>query len=463
MRALPAIKIRCLLPSVLSVSSGGDFRFPFEDKMLRRLSFLFCGLMVCACIQAQLPADEPLRGWKTVEGQAFEAAIVSFDGTTVTFRVRNGQRSPLPLARLSPDDQMYLDEWQKKQPLKIVLPDVVGGDPASLQPEVLSEDERNEKFVYRTGHFEFESQGKFTQSLLREVARNFEATYELLKALPWGIEPAPASGEYFRARLLRTRSVYEAEGGPKNSGGVYLGREKVFLVPFESIGLKTVGKSYAKDDDFDTSTLVHELTHQMMHFWLNYLPQWVVEGTAEYTGILPLKTGRFRVSAAKTGLRDYLEHLQRAGGVPVPYPLEELFPMTNEKWNEILTSNRTMSHRLYFTSYLLVYYFMHLDGDGDGQLFVRYFRAVGAVRKEVEEYDKAVDEFKKQPRVEVLPDGRYRGPGGLKHPDRPAILESETAPDEFQRKTLQILLNGRTEAELTKQIRAAYAKLGIRL
>lgn len=431
--------------------------------MPRRLVILLTAICFCAPLRAQLPATGPMRGWKTIEGQDFEASVVSFDGATVTFRAKNGQRSPLPLTRLSAEDQNYLAEWQKSQPIKVVLPDVVGVDAASLKTEVVSEDERNEKFVYRTPHFEFESQGKFTQSLLREVARNFEATYELLKALPWGIEPKPASGDYFRARLLRTRTVYEAEGGPKNSGGVYMGREKVFLVPFESIGLKTVGKSYAKDDDFDTSTLVHELTHQMMHFWLRYLPQWVVEGTAEYTGMLPLKVGRFRVSAAKSGLKDHLDHLQKTGGVPEPYPLEELFPITNERWNEILTSNREMSRRLYFTSYLLVYYFMHLDGEGDGQLFVRYFREVGKARKEVEDYFMAVDEFKKQPGVEVLPDGRYRGPADLKHPEPPAILESDAAQDEFQKRTLAILLNGRSEAELMKQIRAAYAKLGIRL
>ena len=39
-----------------------------------------------------------------------------------------------------------------------------------------------------------------------------------------------------------------------------------------------------------------------------------------------------------------------------------------------------MSHRLYFTSYLLVYYFMQLDGAGDSQRFVRYFREITEAR-----------------------------------------------------------------------------------
>ncbi len=181
-------------------------------------------------------------------------------------------------------------------------------------------------------------------------------------------------------------------------------REDIFFVPFDSIGLKVVGKSYAKDRDFNTHTLVHELTHQMMHSWLPYLPQWVVEGTAEYTGMLPLSTGKFRVSSAKTGLKDYVNYLKEsAGSVPDSVCVGRVVPDDQPKsgirsWEQITRE----AGSLYFTSYLLVYYFMHLDGEGDGQLFVKYFRVMGEVRKEVEAYLKAVEEFKKQPGVEVL-------------------------------------------------------------
>src|SRR5262245_27864938 len=122
---------------------------------------------------AQLPTPEPPRGWKTAEGQAFQASIASFDGTTVVFRMPNGQRAQAPLAKLSSEDQQFVAEWQKKQPIKIVLPDVVGVETAQIKADVVSEDPVAEKFIYRTQHFEFESQGKFTPSLLREVARNF--------------------------------------------------------------------------------------------------------------------------------------------------------------------------------------------------------------------------------------------------------------------------------------------------
>lgn len=431
-----------------------------------RLAFPLVALWFLATASvAQLATPEPPRQWTIAGGASFQAALASFDGTTAIFRLPNGSRAQAAAAKLSAEDQQFLADWLKKQPIKVVLPDVVGVDTAQVKAEVVSEDAVAGKYVYRTAHFEFESQGKFTQSLLREVARDFEATYELVKALPWGVVPRPPSGEFFRARLLRDKAAYFAAGGLPGSAGMYQSREEQFLIPFESIGVKVLGKSFAKDASYDSHTLVHELTHQMMHFYLDFLPQWVVEGAAEYTGILPLKTGRFRVSAAKNGLKDYVDFLKTrtVGGVPEPYPLDQLFTITNEQWNSLLGQDRQASHRLYFTSYLLVYYFMHLDGKGDGQLFARYFREVSATEKEVEQFRRALDEFKKLPGVETTADGRIRWTGDLKPPVRPAILATPEARTEFAKRTLDILRDGRTDAELTKQIRSAYTRLGIRL
>jgi len=441
----------------------------FLCYIMRGMLRVFLPLLAFVCATsfalAQLPTVEPPRNWKTAEGVAFQASLIGFDGTNVLLRMQNGSRAQAPATKLSAEDQQYLLDWQKKQPIDTALPDEIGVETSQVKAEVISEDPVAEKFVYRTQHFEFESQGKFNQVLLRDVARNFEATYELLKALPWHIEPRPAAGDYFRAKLFKTKEAYYAAGGLQNSGGIYRSRQEMFMVPFESIGVKLVGKSYAKDENFETHTMVHELTHEMMHFWLGFLPQWVIEGTAEYTGTLPLHTGQFRVSAAKNGLRDYVTFLKTRtlNGVPEPYPLDELFPITNEKWSEILEQDPRASHRLYFTSFLLVYYFMHLEGKGDGQLFARYFRDVGEVRKSAEDYYKALDDFKKQPGVNVNPDGSFTYPRSLVPPKPPEVFTSPEARAAFQKKTLGILLDGRSEAELMKQIRTGYAHLGIRL
>ena len=385
-------------------------------------------LAMSAPLTAQLPKVDPPRAWTTAKGQSFTATLLSFDGTNATFKMANGAPAQAPAAQLAEADQQYLAQWLEKQPIKFTMPEVAGVDISKIKAEVVTEDEANERYVYRTEHFEFESQGKFSISLLREVSRVFEATYELLRALPWQIDPRPPSGSHFKARLLKNKEAYIEAGGPPNSGGVYKSLTETFYAPFESVGLKPYGKGFTKDADYRADTLVHELTHQMMHFWLNYLPQWVVEGTAEYTENLPLSTGRFRVASAKTGLKDYLEFLKKRtmGGVPEPYSIDKLFKITNEEWNDTMASDPTLVRRMYFTSYLLVYYFMHMDGNGDAQRFIRFFREVDKERKK----------------------GNRRGP---------------VDEDAFNQRMLQILLDGRTEVELMKQIRSGYARLGIRL
>lgn len=410
---------------------------------------------------AQLPPLEPSREWVFPGGVATPASLQSFDGTTVVLRLSSGQRTSVPAESLGEADRTYLSEWKERQP--VVIPDSVGVDSNKVQVEVVSEDEENGKFVYRTQHFEFTSDGKLTQNLLRDVARNFEATYELLKALPWGIDPQPEEGDRFRAILVRSRQRYKEEGGPENSGGVYFGSRKVFVVPFESLGIERLGKSFAKASDYRSDTLVHELTHQMMHASLDILPQWVVEGTAEYTNILPLRLGMFRVSAAKSGLREYTNSLKVRGGVPEPFPVEQLFRISNKEWAETLAAKPKESNRMYFTAYLLVNYFMHMDGKGDGAGFVKYMRTVGKVRQEIDEYEKAVKAFKALPGVENLPEGRYRWPDTLNHPKKPDILSSPEKQAEFEKSSLEILLNGRTTDRLMEEIRSAYRRVGIKL
>lgn len=403
-----------------------------------------------------------MREWTFPGGVATRAALQAYDGKTVVVRLLTGGRTSLAADSLGEADRAYLAGWQERQP--VVMPDTVGVDSSRIQVEVVSEDEQNGKFVYRTPHFEFTSDGKLTQNLLRDVARNFEATYELLKALPWGIRPEPEEGDRFRAILVRSPGRYKEEGGPENSGGVYFGSRKVFVVPFESLGIERLGKSFTKASDYRSDTLVHELTHQMMHSWLDILPQWVIEGTAEYTNGLPLRLGTFRVSAAKTGLKEYLNTLKlRGGGVPEPYPVEELFGIGGKGWSEMLARNPKEAGRMYFTAYLLVNYFMHMDGKGDGAVFVKYMRAVGKVREQIEGYESAVESLRKLPGVEVLPDGRYRWPDTLRPPTVPEVLASPEKRAEFEKSTLGILLEGRTTAELMSQIRTAYRRAGVKL
>ena len=118
---------------------------------------------------------------------------------------------------------------------------------------------------------------------------------------------------------------------------------------------------------------------------------------------------------------------------------------------------------MYYTSYLLVYYFIHLDGKGDAQRILRYFREVHGQRKQMEDYRKAIGEFFKLPGVTLRSDGSYTYSSDVPHPPKPDFIASPEGREAFHRKMLAILLDGRSEAELMKQIRAAYRGLGVKL
>jgi hypothetical protein len=118
---------------------------------------------------------------------------------------------------------------------------------------------------------------------------------------------------------------------------------------------------------------------------------------------------------------------------------------------------------MYFTAYLLVNYFMHMDGKGDGAGFVKYMQSVAGIRRQIDVYEQAVEALKKLPGVEALPGGGYRLPDTLTPPTMPEVLTSPEKFAEFERSSLGILLNGRTTAELMDQIRTAYRRSGIKL
>lgn len=369
------------------------------------LALWFAGLLV-AC------AAGP-RDWTLPDGSVAAASIVAVDERSVHLRTNEGRRLALPRADLAGADLVAVEDWVFDQPVE--LPDTVGV--TGIDVELVSSDDAAGTYVYRTENFEFTVEGKLTQNLLRDVARNFEATRLLVKALPWSIDPQPESGPRFKALLLRNRIRYEEMGGPPNSGGVYFRSRGVFLIPFESLGIRQVGKSFAKDDSYRSDTLVHELAHQMMHASLPFLPPWAIEGTAEYANVLPLRFGTFRLASAKAGLREHLADLERNGGVPEPTRLEDLFAATHNDWGETLATDPAEARRLYFTSYLVVYFFMHLDGAGDGLRFRQFMRAV----------------------------------------------EQRRADGQTSEEPVDLLLDGRTPEQLNTEIRSAYRKLGIRL
>ncbi len=256
---------------------------------------------------------------------------------------------------------------------------------------------------FRTPHFEFETARDVTRGFVKEASLAFEGTRAALMALPLPIDPEPPGdlthfqcrileGPAFRAalpsELQRTRS---APGSKRMVAGVYLPASQEVLVPFESLGATERGDRMNLRRFSDTSTLIHEITHQLMHDWLPVTPVWVVEGLAEYMAAVPFDRGEFTFWRSFSGLKRHLRDRYGQARLHLIHPAD-LMRDRPEDW--------TWSQEEYLAALLMVYYFLHLDGEGQGEALGAYLRLLDEARDETSDFvarhNQAVMDFRKE-------------------------------------------------------------------
>ena len=323
-------------------------------------------------------------------------------------------------------------------------------DSRTIEVETAPPPAEGQPHVYRSANFEFVADEKLAGSVLKEIARTFEATRALLHALPWGLEPhPPGASDRYRARFYSRYEDYLREGGPPNTSGYYSSSDRLFRVPFASLGLELRGKTWFKHQEYENDTLVHEITHQLLHDYLPFLPGWVIEGTAEYTEMLPYAGGRFLSGSHQRAIKQYVEEAGRRGVRPATLgKLADHLRATRGDWAEAMALGGTTQFQRYFAACLLVYYFSHLDGDGRGTRFLAY---LGRIRDARNDWGA----FFRDPRITWNPDGSFTYPSDF-------ALPAQSLDETFGLEQLALLLDGRDPDQLQKDIVAAFRKIGVR-
>jgi hypothetical protein len=300
------------------------------------------------------------RTWTSSDGRTLQGKLVSATGGNVVIKIKSGQRYEFPLTRLSAADQEYVAELRAKgltvkvgkmpDETRIDNPVRVDGGPD----------------VFTTEHFEFHADQKVSKAFISEAARVYEGTYQALSELPVGLKMNPPDGmERFRG-LFMNRDAFENQlrilnpqaplgGTSTRVAGVYVPKRKELLVPYSSLGARDSGSQKTLRKSSDTSTLVHEIVHQVMHHYLPLMPLWFTEGFSEYLNAVPYQNGRFEFKNLERGLNEHLvkKYGVRDGEIEMHHPEDIMKNMTRQFPRDVMAGYRD--------SMLLFIYLMHFD------------------------------------------------------------------------------------------------------
>jgi len=321
---------------------------------------------------AEKLADEP-REWTNQKDQTITGLLEDFDGTEVQLRTKRGVYR-FPAVQLSEFDRRLLRKWRANSPVQVgEWPESVEA-PKDLEIEFVEGGVGEWGYAYRSPHFEFRTSTRLSVSVVREFARLFEATFGVVKALPVGLKPAPHDGGYFITELFETRQEYLDAGGPQGSGGVYMTSEDKIMIPMPALGVERVGNRWILETREDNATLQHEITHQVTRRWLPFWPVWFTEGIAEYVSSARYNKGRYTLNNMAGRVEDAIMTYPVDENYFPMVDLETLMTISNAEWSAALTTGDSTYN--YRSANVLMYYFLHLDGEGDGAGVATYLRAL---------------------------------------------------------------------------------------
>lgn len=336
-----------------------------------------------------LASAEP-RIWTNDQGQQVEGELVDIQQSRVSFkRTADGQVFEMSIERFSEADQLLIAKMRAEReaapekqfeglewPRRSDLPD-------NYDVEVILEDNEKNIYIYRTPNFEFQSDVKLARKVVRDFGKIFEGAYAAMQAFPLEWKPRPQD-EHFKTRLFETQESYLEAGGIPNSGGTYSSRKREIWAPLTSLGVKKTSTSYTLDNAEDHSVLIHEITHQVHHDWLQLLPPWIAEGMAVYMESIPFDDGQFRFD--KVDVADYLMRAYGQNQISM-VPLEELMTIDHSTWLGKFEEDPEDLAKYYCSAYLLLNYFLFMDGEGDGKRIYAYCRAKEAGKPESQARD----------------------------------------------------------------------------
>lgn len=344
------------------------------------------------------------RSWTDLQDRKIEATLILVDGQIVVLQLKDGRKIPYPLAKLSASDCQYAE--QARGQLTAEKP-VDAGDHLNFgaawpdhvkfseDPEISTIEENAEKkqFVYESANYRYTCDVRLAQSVVKGFAVLFEATQLYCHSLPLAINGGKKIDGKYSVQLFEQFGDYVKAGGPPDSSGVFVGGRGVVIVPLASLGVKPVGSGYMFDREKSSSTLSHELTHQLTPeaYFKKGALGWFSEGIAEYVANTPYRSGTFNTRGIQKDIFDFTtgygtkDRGGRALGTKIKMPDLKSFML-----QEYVSFTRQAQVN-YGCGLLITDYFLHMDGAGDGKRVKTYLKALHEGRNAEQSLDLLLD------------------------------------------------------------------------
>lgn len=350
-------------------------------------------IVIGALVVAGLSADA--RTWTNTLGRTFEAEFVRMDGANVIFTMPNGRAFSTPLAELSGADQTVLRTVKTAQPaqpaaasLAVAAPSTFGRSwPREVRLDgpvtckVVSEDAKNQRYVYESPGYRFTCDARVTDDALRNFSVMFEATRKYAQNLPLSLG---GSGRERQGKLdillFGSMDQYVKSGGPPSSSGCYV--RGMVLVPMSSLGLKEGSTGYSLDTRQSNNVLIHELAHQLTpDAYLMPGPRgWFSEGLAEYLAITPYNWGYYQPDVYGNSVKAYVTGRSGVAGMGgrmlgenVKAPKLKDFMLM--PYSQFSGQNANLN---YGVGLLLTHYFFHMEGGGKASRITQFLKGLQA-------------------------------------------------------------------------------------
>jgi hypothetical protein len=325
------------------------------------------------------------RTWTNTEGKSITADLVSFDGSTVILKLGNGNKVPLSLDKLCPEDAAFLKKSAEDERTAIdnpdKWPDFVQGPIDFKLKEVKARKANVGKSIYQTKHFKFVCDTPLADDAQEAVGRLYECTWTAIRAMPLPIPRVKRQSYLFDAVLTKDMASYRAAGGPDGSAGVFTAqtlttgkklkendiKEDKTIVPYPGLGMTVDGK--LNGEKIKNHVLAHEITHQMTVGLFDSVI-WINEGFADYVGSIPYDGKQFDFTGA---FKAIVARGKQYSPMQLPYTFEEFLTMGQ---NDFYDRSGGNGHRNYTVATLCVAFFFHLDGKDGIKNFTDYMNSL---------------------------------------------------------------------------------------